>query len=126
MSDLEDDVMERLAARIAYTYARLLTVCAALPIPVALPKGLITHQDTVPAVRRITEVITETLLPDEQRGQLVTAATMWLIAVDLHILLTDEGGEGFIEPRAIGALGVLILAQGDLDALGRWQALNPS
>ncbi|MYV56527.1 hypothetical protein [Streptomyces sp. SID3212] len=126
MSDLEDGVMQRLTARIAFTYARLVTVCAALPIPVALPKGQVSHRETVPAVRRITELITETLLPDEQRGQLVTAATMWLIAVDLHILLTDEDGEGFIESRAVGALGVLIMAMGDLDALGRWQALNPS
>ncbi|MFE7128942.1 hypothetical protein [Streptomyces sp. NPDC057617] len=117
MSDSEDDMMETLNRRLGTTYTGLVAVCANLPVPIALPTGVVTNTEIIPAVRRVADIAEEQPMPEEQHSQLYTGAVLWLSAADLYELLIK--GE-YVESRAAGALGILMIANGALTDLGEW------
>ncbi|MEV7422852.1 hypothetical protein [Streptomyces sp. NPDC091212] len=123
MSDNSDRMIERIGDKIGYTYAALVVVCAALPVPVALPKGIVTSEEIIPAVRRVVEIIDEIPLPEGQQAELFTAAVLWLGAVDLYELLLHTPFEA---SRAASAMGILLVAVDTLKDLAAWQRENGS
>lgn len=117
MSDHEDEMMATATQRLASSYAGLVACCENLPLPIALPTGLVSNLDMVPAVRRIEQLADEQPMPEDQQAQLYTAAILWLAAADLYMLLTQEG---YQEARAAGVLGILMIARDAITDLGTW------
>ncbi|ARF62883.1 hypothetical protein B1H20_16920 [Streptomyces violaceoruber] len=117
MSDHEDEMMDLAVTRLRNVYGGLVACCAQLPLPITLPTGVVTNFDTVPAVRRVEELADEQPMPEEQKGALYTAAVLWLAAADLYRLLVEEG---YVEARAAGVLGTLLIARDSLKELGTW------
>ncbi|WP_052744212.1 hypothetical protein [Streptomyces odonnellii] len=117
MSDYEDDMMETLNRRLGTTYGGLVAVCANLPVPITLPQGVVTNTEIIPAVRRVADISDEQPMPEDQHAQLFTGSVLWLTAADAFQLLIKEG---YVESRAAGALGVLMIANDALTDLGGW------
>ncbi|MFF2522255.1 hypothetical protein [Streptomyces liangshanensis] len=118
MSDSDDRSVNELYTGLGAVYAMLITICGNLPIPVSLPTGIVTGDEAADAVRRVTELLTEIPLPDEQLSMLSAGATMWLCATDMLGLI--HGGE-FEKYRALGGTAMLVMAQEALLDLARWQ-----
>ncbi|MFJ8224944.1 hypothetical protein [Streptomyces griseus] len=117
MSDHEDQMMGAAAHRLSTTYGGLVACCAQLPLPISLPTGLVSNLEMVPAVRRIEQLATEQPMPEDQQSALYTGAVLWLAAVDLYRLLVEED---YVEARAAGLLGVLMIARDAIHDLGTW------
>lgn len=117
MSDHEDEMKALAMQRLATAYAGLVACCENLPLPIALPTGLVSNQDMVPAVRRIEQLADEQPMPEEQQSQLYTGAILWLAATDLYMLLVTEE---YQEVRASGILGILMIARDAITDLGTW------
>ncbi|MER8083829.1 hypothetical protein ABTZ57_01370 [Streptomyces sp. NPDC094048] len=117
MSDHEDEMMNLAGERLASIYGGLVACCEMLPLPIALPKGIVSNLDMVPAVRRIEQLADEQPMPEDQQAQLYTAAISWLAATDLFSLLVNEE---YVEARAAGVLGTLMIARDCLTDLGTW------
>lgn len=116
MSDNEDRMLAAVSHGLTVTYSGLIATCAMLPVPITLPEGLVTNLEAVPAVRRVTDIVEEQPMPEEQHAMLYTASTLWLAAMDLFELLRIE----FVEARAAGAVGILMIANEHLGDLGTW------
>ncbi|MFD8687833.1 hypothetical protein [Streptomyces sp. NPDC059651] len=116
MSDNEDRMLEAVSHGLTVAYTGLIATCAMLPVPIALPEGLVSNLEAVPAVRRVTDIVDEQPMPEAQHAMLYTAATLWLAAMDLFDLLRVE----FVEARAAGAIGILLTANDHLGDLGTW------
>ncbi|MFJ2432955.1 hypothetical protein ACIOWM_07055 [Streptomyces anulatus] len=123
MSDHEDEMMATAVHRLTTTYGGLVACCAQLPLPIALPTGVVTNLEMIPAVRRIEQLAEEQPMPEDQQSALYTAAVLWLAAADLYRLLVEEG---YIEARAAGLLGVLMIARDAIHDLGTWLLEQPS
>lgn len=117
MSDHEDQMMSTAAHRLATTYGGLTACCAQLPLPIALPTGLATNLEMVPAVRRIEQLAEEQPMPELQQSALYTSAVLWLAAADLYRLLVEED---YAEARVAGLLGILMIARDSINDLGSW------
>ncbi|MEV0090441.1 hypothetical protein [Streptomyces sp. NPDC050738] len=107
MSDYQDDIMGGLGAHIANVYGKLGAICAALPVPIALPHGIVSNVEVIPAVRRVVELAEEIPLPSDQASQLLTSAIGLLAAIDLFGLLVQGD---FHEVRALCAVANLMNA----------------
>ncbi|MYV56064.1 hypothetical protein [Streptomyces sp. SID3212] len=118
MSDEDDQLMIELRTGIGAVYAMLIAVCAALPIPVSLPTGVVAGVEASEAVHRLTELVREIPLPEEQLANLSAGATLWLCATDMLGLIN---GIGFVEYRAMGGTAMLLMAQESLSDLAHWQ-----
>ncbi|MFB7399767.1 hypothetical protein ACFCZR_06305 [Streptomyces rubiginosohelvolus] len=117
MSDHEDQMMGAAAHRLTTVYGGLVACCAQLPLPISLPTGLVSNLEMVPAVRRIEQLAEEQPMPEDQQSALYTGAVLWLAAVDLYRLLVEED---YVEARAAGLLGVLMVARDAINDLGTW------
>ncbi|MFJ2178909.1 hypothetical protein ACIOHE_39200 [Streptomyces sp. NPDC087851] len=116
MTDRADEMMEHAGHQIAHIYSGLASACAALPLPITLPTGVVTSEEIIPAVRRIVEIIEEVPLPEDQQADLFAVATYWLAAVDLYGINVHE----FEESRVAGVMGILLMAGETLGQLAEW------
>jgi hypothetical protein len=117
MSDYEDATMELLTRRLTRAYTGLVATCAYLPLPITLPTGVVSNLEMIPAVIRVSELAEDQPIPEDQQAALFTGAVMWLAAADLYRMLVTEG---WVESRAAGALGILMIANDALVGLGEW------
>ncbi|MEU7044950.1 hypothetical protein AB0A77_28380 [Streptomyces varsoviensis] len=116
MSDYDDDRLAALGESLASTYGMLTDVCLELPVPIALPVGVITPSDAVPAVTRAAVIAQEQPLPEEQRINIQIGCTGWLAALELF-------GAEAQHPRDLrveGAQMLLIQAREALIQLMDW------
>ncbi|WEH40781.1 hypothetical protein [Streptomyces sp. AM 2-1-1] len=116
MSDHEEQMTAMVAERLTSTYGALVAACALLPIPIALPTGVVSNLEMVPALRRIETLAEEQPMPELQQSELYTAAMLWLAAADVFSLLVEE----YVEARAAGALGILLTVREAIHELGTW------
>ncbi|MEU9000524.1 hypothetical protein [Streptomyces sp. NPDC048551] len=116
MSDIEDAMRQELGAHLVQAYGDLATVALNLPIPVALPSGIVSNVEAVPAVRRLLEITRDQPMPEEPQATLFAACAFWLGAEELFRLLCAE----FIEARAHACAANLITADGALEDLANF------
>lgn len=119
MSDFEDLAMRKIAQHLSVTYSGLVTICAALPIPVALPTVAVSNLEAVPAVRRLMDITEDQPLPEQQQATLFAIAAFWLGAMDSYSLLHREE---FHSARAHSAAAALLMADDHLMDLTVWLA----
>ncbi|MEU0084912.1 hypothetical protein [Streptomyces sp. NPDC006274] len=117
MADSQDEMMEHIAFRLSVIYTGLVACCEALPLPISLPTGAVSNLETVPAVRRVSEIAEEVPIPEDHQAQLFTAAILWLAAMDLYGLLVKME---YSEPRAHGALAAMLIAHDAVTDLAEW------
>ncbi|MEU2180091.1 hypothetical protein [Streptomyces thermolilacinus] len=121
MSDSQEKMLEELGRRLGQVYGALAAACESLPVlPISIPlDGRVSNLEAVPAVRRAAELAEEVPMPEDQQAQLFTASTMWLAAMDLYALLVRTE---YIEARAQGCIGCIIVAEDALIFLMEWLA----
>ncbi|MYV53129.1 hypothetical protein [Streptomyces sp. SID3212] len=118
MSDHQDRMKEKVARGLSSTYVQLVAVCAALPLPIALPMdATVSTVEVAPAVRRAVELVSEQPLSGEQQAEMAMALTMWLAALDLHRVNVAE----YEETRTIATLAILVSAVGAIHDVITWQ-----
>ncbi|MFC1410493.1 hypothetical protein ACEZCY_14635 [Streptacidiphilus sp. N1-12] len=101
MSDSGDDEAKRsLQFLVINVYADLHRVCAALPIPIALPVGKVDLQDLVDAASRSVDLIEDEPVSDFQKAALSVACIRWVAAAYLTGI---EGNPQNDQVRMIGA-----------------------
>lgn len=87
MSDEHESRMMQLAVHIAAIYKGIVHACGSLPLPIALPSGIVTPEEFVPAVRRVASIAEEIPgLPEEQQANLFATCVFWLGAMDLYTM----------------------------------------
>ena len=89
MADDHDRRVEALLRLISLQYALLVQVCRRLPIPVLLP-GDVNTPTALDAVWRAAELSGQQSLPLEQQRQLNLACSLWVVAADMHGLLSID------------------------------------
>ncbi|MFB7228507.1 hypothetical protein ACFCY9_12395 [Streptomyces fimicarius] len=122
MSDFEDETKSHLSSLIGQAYRDLATICASLPISIALPAAVgqeIVLSDAIPAVRRAMILVEEQPLPEGPKDTFVAACCYWLAAVDIFTLLVVNG---FHTARALSAAAVLNDADEKLKEISVWLA----
>ncbi|GGJ81965.1 hypothetical protein GCM10011583_11820 [Streptomyces camponoticapitis] len=117
MSDTPDSMMEAFESRLTTVYIGLVSVCENLPVPITLPTGVVHSKELVQTVRRVADIAEEQPMPEEQHAMLYTGAVMWLAAADLFGILTRTD---YVEARAAGGLGILLIAGDSISELGAW------
>ncbi|MFF2522256.1 hypothetical protein [Streptomyces liangshanensis] len=118
MSDHQDRMMEKVTRGLASTYVQLVAICAALPLPIALPmEATVSSVEVAPAVRRAVDLIADQPVSGEQQAEMAMALTMWLAALDLHRVNVSE----YEETRTIATLAILVSAVGAIHDVKAWQ-----
>ncbi|MFE7128944.1 hypothetical protein [Streptomyces sp. NPDC057617] len=118
MSDFEDQVMRKLSTHLSVAYSGLIAVCAALPVPIALPTGEVSNLDAAPAVSRVMELAEDQPIPEAEQARLFSACAFWLGALDLYGLLTRE----FTVARGYSVAANALMAESHMQDLGAWLA----
>ncbi|WP_052744213.1 hypothetical protein [Streptomyces odonnellii] len=118
MSDYEEQVKHTLSAHLSRAYSGLVAICAALPVPIALPTGEVSNLDTTPAVSRVMELAEDQPMPEEQQAHLFASCSFWLGALDLYGLLTLS----FSTARGYAVAANILMAESHMEDLGAWLA----
>ncbi|WHX19812.1 hypothetical protein QFW82_23575 [Streptomyces malaysiensis subsp. malaysiensis] len=90
MSDDADRQIERLDRALNSIYDLLVSICARLPIPITLPQGPATDGNTIPAVKRMIEIIDDQPLTHQLTVGIWSGALHWLSAAHLLDMLRTE------------------------------------
>ncbi|MFJ2432958.1 hypothetical protein ACIOWM_07070 [Streptomyces anulatus] len=112
MSDHQEARTEDLMRRLAHFAHGIDITMAALPIPIALPKGEISLiGDYLPAVIRAYEIVDEQPLPEVQQAAAVTSLLHWITAAELALGYSLSGAEHRADAAVLNCmLGEQILA----------------
>jgi hypothetical protein len=86
MSDASNRRAERVGGIVSSTYSALVTICATLPVPIALPTERMSSTKATAAVRRVIEIISDQPMPDEPKGALTAACIFFLATADLAVV----------------------------------------
>jgi len=116
MADSQDMEMGRLASRIGEIYTALALICMSLPVEIVLPIGSVSNIETIPAVRRVVEIVEDQPMPEEVQAELYASCIFWLAAIDLYGLLTED----YHEARVQSALANLIMADDSAGMVAEW------
>jgi hypothetical protein len=116
MADSEDFVMGHLASRLGEIYTALALLCMSLPVEIVLPVGAVTNIETIPAVRRVAEIVEDQPMPEEVQAELYASCLFWLGAMDLYGILTQD----YHSVRAQSALANLITAEQSAREVAEW------
>ncbi|MFI7014400.1 hypothetical protein [Streptomyces sp. NPDC050164] len=116
MADSEDFVMGHLASRLGEIYTALALLCMSLPVEIVLPVGAVTNIETIPAVRRVAEIVEDQPMPEEVQAELYASCVFWLGAMDLYGILTQD----YHSVRAQSALANLITAEQSAREVAEW------
>lgn len=117
MADRDDEVMSSLALSISHVYSMLVHVCGLLPVPIGLPVDHhVPASDAIPAIRRITELVGEQPMGEDQMLKLYSGCIHLLAALDLYGLCSMS----YHDNRADGVAALLLHTQEDLESLEIW------
>ncbi|MEU7044948.1 hypothetical protein AB0A77_28370 [Streptomyces varsoviensis] len=90
MSDREDQWAQDMGDGLGHTYTMLTVMCLRLPIEISLPTGTVSNLETVPAVRRVLEIIEDLPMSEEDQADLFAACSFWLAAMDVYWVFTKQ------------------------------------
>ncbi|MFJ1858757.1 hypothetical protein ACIOHA_15780 [Streptomyces anulatus] len=112
MSDHQEARTDDLMRRLAHFAHGIDITMAALPIPIALPKGEISLiGDYLPAIIRAYEIVDEQPLPEVQQAAAVTSLLHWITATELALGYSLSGAEHRADAAVLNCmLGEQILA----------------
>ncbi|MEU7044949.1 hypothetical protein AB0A77_28375 [Streptomyces varsoviensis] len=117
MSDRDDMIIRGAGLRVAATYASLVIMCDSLPTPIALPTGVVSPDEMIPAVRRVIEIVDDLIIPEEVQSMVFTACAFYLGALDLFGLFVAEPEH---KPRLASVLANLGSADEAIQGVGYW------
>ncbi|MEV8544533.1 hypothetical protein [Streptomyces sp. NPDC051572] len=121
MADHKDESVGDLALSISMIYTILVNLCGKLPVPIGLPIDQdVPGPATTPAIQRVAEVAEDQPMGDTQVEQLYLGCIYLLAAIDLYEICTVR----FTMTRVEGAAANLLLAEGELNTLTLWLAVN--
>lgn len=117
MSDKHEADMERMWEHFSALYMLTVAICALLPIPIELPRGLVTSTQMRDSIRRVAEIASDQPIPEVEKANLWAGCIAFLAALDLFSIMMEVEDHPL---RKEGTEAVLMTSEKSLRALSEW------
>lgn len=118
MSDQHEADMEAMWQHFGAVYMLAFAICALLPIPIELPRGIVTNVQMRDALRQVAEIANDQPMPEGEKANLWAGSVSFLAALDLFAVMVED----YHPLRAEGVEAALTTSETSFTALSEWVA----
>lgn len=109
--------MEAMWEHFGAVYLLAVAICALLPIPIELPRGVVTNTQMRDSIRRVAEIAEDQPIPEAEKAKLWAGSVSFLAALDLFSIEMEVEHHPL---RAEGVEAALMTSEGAFVDLSEW------